>query len=227
MLTSQTPPLQRFLELRYSAGGNTATRVFSQRVGAIIAWMMGRVGASPSAVTLMGCLVFIGGALMYAILPSGVLPLLLCAMVYQLGYAFDCADGQLARATGCSSAFGAWLDVACDHVRVITIHFAAAYWLVVGLDVGFGLAAAVAAAGATALSIKLHTLTVISSDHSIAPGPRSRRRQRALDIMDPPVFMLVLCLLRESPTWLTGYIVAMAALYLATAVALARRRLLA
>ena len=35
-------------------------------------------------------------------------------MAWQLAYAFDCADGQLARVTGRTSSNGARLDVLCD-----------------------------------------------------------------------------------------------------------------
>jgi phosphatidylglycerophosphate synthase len=39
---------------------------------------------------------------------------LLALLGWQVAYAFDCADGQLARVTGQTSAAGARLDVLCD-----------------------------------------------------------------------------------------------------------------
>ncbi|MET7741125.1 CDP-alcohol phosphatidyltransferase family protein [Streptomyces sp. NPDC005385] len=40
------------------------------------------------------------------------------AVIYHVSFIFDCMDGKLARLTGQSSVFGAWLDFVFDRIRV-------------------------------------------------------------------------------------------------------------
>ena len=46
---------------------------------------------------------------------------LLALVGWQVAYALDCADGQLARVTGRTSAAGARLDVLCDVAAQIAL----------------------------------------------------------------------------------------------------------
>ena len=41
------------------------------------------------------------------------------ALVYHLSFILDCMDGKVARLTGRSSVFGAWLDFVFDRIRVV------------------------------------------------------------------------------------------------------------
>jgi phosphatidylglycerophosphate synthase len=103
-------------------GGGLFSEAISQRIGARIAVGARKRALAPSVLTVanlgLGCLVSfaviatagaVAGERIWA-WPLGLLAL----AGWQLAYAFDCADGQLARVTGQTSAAGGRLDVLCD-----------------------------------------------------------------------------------------------------------------
>jgi phosphatidylglycerophosphate synthase len=103
-------------------GGGLFSEALSQRLGARIALAAARTGVPPTALTLINVVLGLAvSAAVVALAPAvarGDAPawaIGLGALVgWQLAYAFDCADGQLARVTGRTSAAGARLDVLCD-----------------------------------------------------------------------------------------------------------------
>jgi phosphatidylglycerophosphate synthase len=103
-------------------GGGLFSEALSQRIGARIAVGAHQRRLAPSVLTVvnlgLGCLVsFVAVAAADRVADDRVWawPIGLLALVgWQLAYAFDCADGQLARVTGQTSAAGGRLDVLCD-----------------------------------------------------------------------------------------------------------------
>src|SRR3954452_19382154 len=103
-------------------GGGLFSEAFSQRIGARIAVGAHKRGLAPSVLTVfnlgLGCLVsFVVIAAAGPVADGRVWawPIGLLALVgWQLAYAFDCSDGQLARVTRQASAAGGRLDVLCD-----------------------------------------------------------------------------------------------------------------
>ena len=103
-------------------GGGLFSEAVSQRIGARIAVGAHKRALSPTVLTIanlgLGCLVsFVVIATAGPIAAGDVWawPIGLVALIgWQLAYAFDCSDGQLARVTGQTSAAGARLDVLCD-----------------------------------------------------------------------------------------------------------------
>jgi phosphatidylglycerophosphate synthase len=103
-------------------GGGLFSEALSQRVGARIAVAARRRRLVPTVLTVvnlgLGCLVsFVVVAAAGPVAEGKVWawPIGLLALVgWQLAYAFDCSDGQLARVTGQSSSAGGRLDVLCD-----------------------------------------------------------------------------------------------------------------
>ena len=51
-------------------------------------------------------------------------------MLWQLAFTLDCTDGQLARARGVTSAFGAWLDELADVVAHASVYTALSVYLI-------------------------------------------------------------------------------------------------
>jgi len=49
------------------------------------------------------------------------------AVIFHIGFLFDCFDGKLARWTGRTSEFGAWLDVVVDRIGLSSNIVALAY----------------------------------------------------------------------------------------------------
>jgi phosphatidylglycerophosphate synthase len=103
-------------------GGGLFSEAVSQRIGARISVGAHRRGLAPSVLTVfnlgLGCLVSFVVIATAGPVAAGRIwawPIGLLALAgWQLAYAFDCSDGQLARVTGQTSAAGARLDVLCD-----------------------------------------------------------------------------------------------------------------
>ena len=73
------------------------TRVISQRLGALLAYAAGRMGLSPNAVTLLGLLVSLAACLSLALSAESEGLLVTALVLFQVGFALDCADGSPMR----------------------------------------------------------------------------------------------------------------------------------
>jgi phosphatidylglycerophosphate synthase len=101
--------------LAVNRGGGLYSEAVSQRLGALIALSAYRLGLPPSALSLLNVLIGLSSSVL------AVFWGLFGLVGWQLAYAFDCADGQLARATGRASPAGARLDILCDLVVQISV----------------------------------------------------------------------------------------------------------
>jgi phosphatidylglycerophosphate synthase len=114
---------------RTNRGGGIFSESVSQWIGAAIAAAAYRRRLSPTALTIanlvLGLAVSVvvvatAGAVARGDVPGWAIGLL--ALVgWQVAYAFDCADGQLARVAGRTSPAGARLDVLCDVAAQIAL----------------------------------------------------------------------------------------------------------
>ncbi|MFY1696812.1 MULTISPECIES: CDP-alcohol phosphatidyltransferase family protein [unclassified Solwaraspora] len=123
-----TPPL---LTDFYQAnrGGGLFSEAVSQRLGAVFAYAGARLRLAPTVLTVANLL--LGLAASVAVIASadavaaGSVPAWLIGLValvgWQIAYALDCADGQLARVTGQTSPAGARVDVLCDVAAQIAL----------------------------------------------------------------------------------------------------------
>jgi phosphatidylglycerophosphate synthase len=118
-------PLSEFRN-RFALGGYWWTMRVNQTAGAYLARAGIRLGVHPNHVSLLtplvGAATSLAVALIYGSSPlvAGVIGLL----GWQLAYSLDCADGQIARATGQVSPRGALLDLLCDFVLHVAVVFA-------------------------------------------------------------------------------------------------------
>jgi phosphatidylglycerophosphate synthase len=108
-----------------AARGAPAYSIYvNRRVGRLIAAAAYRAGMTPNAVTAVSAAFTFSGIAIIATVPpvwwSGVLVWLLLA----IGYAFDSADGQVARLRGGGSAAGEWLDHVVDALKISSLHLA-------------------------------------------------------------------------------------------------------
>lgn len=124
-MTTESAATPRYADfLAANRGGNLFTQIVNQRIGAVCAVVAHRLGMAPTVVTLVNLVFSLGAAiLVIATVPAaaaGDVPwwpiALTAAVAWQLAYSLDCADGQLARATGTGSAAGGRIDVLCDVV---------------------------------------------------------------------------------------------------------------
>ncbi|OIQ95596.1 CDP-alcohol phosphatidyltransferase [mine drainage metagenome] len=100
------------------------SRFVNRRLGRFLAAWAYRRGLSPNAVTGISALfTFAGIALLVACPPSGAVGVAV-SLLLVLGYAFDSADGQVARLTGTGSSAGEWLDHMVDATKIVVLPLA-------------------------------------------------------------------------------------------------------
>jgi phosphatidylglycerophosphate synthase len=91
------------------------TRNIGYRLGSVIAVAASRLGISPNVLSLLSAGITFCSCVLAVYLEQGTWAAgLVVILGLQLGYAFDCADGPLARAAGKESSFGSLLDKICD-----------------------------------------------------------------------------------------------------------------
>lgn len=123
----------------HSSGGHFWTWHINHRMGAIIAYISCRVGLRPNYVSLISLLITTLATLLLYLLPVTITDSVLLILVFQIGYSFDCADGQLARATGQGTNFGKWFDVAIDLASALTVPAALTAFAIYKLEVDYPL----------------------------------------------------------------------------------------
>lgn len=128
---SQRPSWREFHALVHAGGGQWMTQMY-HHAGAFFAFLASRLGMTPNMLTVLsGVLVIVAVELMLSVgighwaSAIGVFSLMV------ISYALDCADGQLARATGQCSKFGAWLDHVVDAGKIFVIHGSIG-WMLLG-----------------------------------------------------------------------------------------------
>ncbi|GAA3752748.1 CDP-alcohol phosphatidyltransferase family protein [Plantactinospora mayteni] len=114
---------------RVNRGGGLFSEAISQRIGAALALAAHRMGLPPTALTMgnlvLGLAVSVTVVTLAGPVAAGDVPAwvvgLAALLGWQLAYALDCADGQLARVTGQGSPAGARVDVLCDVAAQIAL----------------------------------------------------------------------------------------------------------
>jgi phosphatidylglycerophosphate synthase len=97
-----------------------------------VAWGAGRLGLTPNHLTLTSVAVAAAAAGCFA---SGTRAgYVVGAVLLQLSFALDCADGQLARLTSSFSDLGGWLDAMCDRLKEYLVYAGLALGSVRGGD---------------------------------------------------------------------------------------------
>jgi phosphatidylglycerophosphate synthase len=115
-------PLREFRN-RFALGGYWWTMHVNQTGGAYLARHGIRWGVHPNRVSLLTPVVGVAtSALVVLTFPSNRILAGVVALVgWQLAYTLDCADGQIARATGQATPRGALLDLLCDFVLHVAV----------------------------------------------------------------------------------------------------------
>ncbi|MER7461057.1 CDP-alcohol phosphatidyltransferase family protein [Micromonospora sp. NPDC126480] len=114
---------------RTNRGGGLFSESVSQWIGAAFAVVAHRLGLRPTALTITNLVLGLSTSVAVVALAEpvaeGRVPAWLVGLValvgWQVAYALDCADGQLARVTGQGSAAGARVDVLCDVAAQIAL----------------------------------------------------------------------------------------------------------
>jgi phosphatidylglycerophosphate synthase len=108
--------------LAANRGGGLLTETVDQRIGARFALVGYRLQLSPTVLTMGNLIVGLATSITVAAFAQAMaegrvspVPIGLGALLlWHVAYWFDCADGQLARVAGKTSAAGAQVDILCD-----------------------------------------------------------------------------------------------------------------
>jgi phosphatidylglycerophosphate synthase len=122
--------LQRLSRAQKGAVGAPAySRFVNRRLGRLFAALAYHAGFTPNAVTAISAVFTFTGIALLAVAPFSWALGLTVSGCLVLGYAFDAADGQLARLRGGGSPAGEWLDHMVDAAKIASLHLS----LLVGL----------------------------------------------------------------------------------------------
>ena len=105
------------------------SRFVNRKLGRLLAAAAYRRGLSPNMVTGVSALHTYAAIALLAIAPPSIWLGIVVAALLVLGYAWDSADGQVARLTESGSSAGEWLDHLVDSGKVVLLPLA----LMVGL----------------------------------------------------------------------------------------------
>lgn len=105
------------------------SRFVNRRLGRLLAAWALRRGLTPNAVTGISALFSAAGIVVLATVPPSWWSGVVVTAALVLGYAFDSADGQVARATRTGGPAGEWLDHMVDATKISALPLA----LLVGL----------------------------------------------------------------------------------------------
>ncbi|MER5554628.1 CDP-alcohol phosphatidyltransferase family protein [Streptomyces sp. NPDC002793] len=200
-----------------SKGVSLYSRYVNRPAGRLLAAGAHRAGLTPNQVTLVSAVfTFVSIAAVALAEPSWWLGVLVWAGL-AVGFAFDSADGQLARLTGRGGPDGEWLDHVVDCAKMILVHTAVLIsfhrhgdlpgegWLL--LPLGF-LFVAVLTFCAGLLREQLGKAAVLTAPAAAGPAaPVSRIRAVALLPADYGIFCLVFLLLGAPGAFRAGYAV--------------------
>lgn len=107
------------------ARGAPAYSVYvNRRIGRVLAATAYVWGWTPNGVTAVSALFTFTGIALLMLVPSSIWLGVLVAILLALGYAWDSADGQLARLRGGGSVAGEWLDHFVDALKIASLHLA-------------------------------------------------------------------------------------------------------
>ena len=205
------------------------SRFVNRRIGRVLAAICWAAGFTPNAVTAISAtFTFTAIALLAFFPPSWQLGLSVSAGLL-IGYAFDSADGQVARLSRTSSPAGEWLDHVVDATKASALPLALAvglyraaavpeWWLLVPI---------VASIVGAVLFFAMILTELLRRQHSTVPRADTTRPGggwlRAIVVlpMDYGVLCLSFALLGALPIFLTVYtgIVAATAVFLVLAAA--------
>lgn len=203
------------------ARGAPAYSVYvNRRIGRLLAAAAYRWGWTPNQATAVSALHTFAAIGLLVLLPAEWWTGVLVAALLVLGYAWDSADGQIARLRGGGSLAGEWLDHFVDAVKLASLHLAVlvalwlhtpvrdSAWLIVPL--AFSVVGVVTFFGML-LNDLLKAKRGVASTHARGGGTLAR------SLLLLPTDFGVLCLVLVLWGWTEGFVWAYAALAVANA----------
>ncbi|UQX89354.1 CDP-alcohol phosphatidyltransferase family protein [Jatrophihabitans telluris] len=105
-------------------GAPAYSRFINRKLGRYLAAAGYKAGRTPNQITAISAMFSFTGIAVLALVRPQIWTGVLIAVCLVLGYAFDAADGQLARLRGGGSKAGEWLDHIVDSAKISGLHLA-------------------------------------------------------------------------------------------------------
>lgn len=192
-------------------GSPAYSRFVNRKIGRVLAAASFQLGLTPNQVTFISASFTTLAIAMIALVRPTPAVAVTIALLLLLGYAFDSADGQLARLRGGGTPGGEWLDHVVDSIKSSALHLAVliGWFQYYGVDertllipIGFTLVSAV------------FFFAVILTDQlrraypSQAPAPADASWKAVLrSLVVAPADYGLLCMIFLLYAWHTGFIV--------------------
>jgi phosphatidylserine synthase len=197
------------------------SRFVNRRIGRVLAAVCWALGLSPNVVTAISAALTFSAILALALYPPSWQLGVAVSAALVLGYAFDSADGQVARLTGESSAAGEWLDHVVDATKAAALPLALAvglyrselvpeWWLLVPL-------AASVVGGVLFFAMILTEQLRRQHGSALHAPPEQQGRSLSRSLLVLPMDYGVLCLSFALLGWLPAFVVVYTAIVVATA----------
>lgn len=184
MAESWTDALRRLgaAQKGHARGAPAYSVYINRKIGRVLAATAYVWGWTPNGVTAVSAVFTFTALALLCLVPVSIWLGVVVAILLALGYAWDSADGQLARLRGGGSVAGEWLDHFVDAIKIASLHLAVVIglfrftdidpvWLLVPL--GFSVVAVVTFFGML-LNDLLKGKSDIVSTHARGGGTASR-----------------------------------------------------
>jgi phosphatidylglycerophosphate synthase len=192
-------------------GSPAYSRFVNRKIGRVLAAASFQLGLTPNQVTFISAAFSALAIAMIALVRPTPAVAITIALALLLGYAFDSADGQLARLRGGGSPAGEWLDHVVDSVKTSALHLAVliGWHQYYGVDehtllipIGFTLVAAVF------FFVQILTDQLRRAHPSQAPAPADASWKAVFrSLIVAPTDYGLLCLIFVIYAWHDGFIV--------------------
>jgi phosphatidylglycerophosphate synthase len=192
-------------------GSPAYSRFVNRKIGRVLAAASYQLGLTPNQVTFISAgFSAVAIAVIALVEPTPVVAVTI-ALALLLGYAFDSADGQLARLRGGGSPAGEWLDHVVDSIKTSALHLAVliGWYQHYGVDektllipIAFTLVAAVF------FFVQILTDQLRRAHPSQAPAPADGSWQAVVrSLIVAPTDYGLLCMIFVLYAWHDGFIV--------------------
>lgn len=121
LLMSQVVTFGEFRRHARIGGGLSFTLHINQPIGKLLAFLAYKLGLTPNSVSVGSLVMALFGAVAIIGIHDRLIAGIIAAILWQISYSLDCADGILARFSKKSSLFGAWLDLLIDRINTFVI----------------------------------------------------------------------------------------------------------
>lgn len=203
-----------------ATGSPAYSRFVNRKIGRVLAAASFHARLTPNIVTGISAAFSAAAIAAIALIPPAPLSAVLIAVGLLVGYAFDSADGQLARLRGGGSPAGEWLDHVVDSIKTAALHLAVLVsWFRFGdlpaeaylIPIGFTLVATVF------FFVQILTDQIRRAHPSQAPAPADSSLTSVLrSVAVAPTDYGLLCVVFVLLAWPAGFLVAYALLLAGT-----------